>query len=202
LTVQNPITKTTIVELRSVGDDFSLWYPRENKYYLGRNSAEELEVEGNSGATAFSARPIHIFQAILPDSLPLDQSNAWMAMREYQDSQAKYYVLSVFREMTGRRLRPLRELWIERSALQVEQERTFDGDGRIAGIVRYDSPIELEGYVLPSSIRIERPMDDYSLDMTFKTWRINRDLPDEAFALVAPAGAETVRLREKKRGNQ
>src|SRR5207247_3018549 len=37
LNIQNPITKTTIAELSSQGDDFSIWYPRENKYFVGRN---------------------------------------------------------------------------------------------------------------------------------------------------------------------
>jgi len=203
MTIQNPITKTTIVELRSIGDEFSLWFPRENKYYMGRNSAEELEVEGDSGATAFSARPIHIFQAIFPEGLPLNQSYARIAMKEYQDSLAKYYVLSLFREMGGLQLRPLREIWIERSELRVQLERTYDAEGRIAGTVRYTDVAEEEGFLLPTSLRIDRPLDDYSLDMTFKSWRINRDLPDEAFALIPPPGAERVLLKEKKkRGSQ
>src|SRR5213080_996353 len=34
LNIQNPLTKTTIVELASQGDDFFLWYPRENKFFV------------------------------------------------------------------------------------------------------------------------------------------------------------------------
>ena len=68
--------------------------------------------------------------------------------------------------------------------------------------MRYAGLTETEGYVLPASIRIDRPLDDYSLDMTFKSWRINRALPDEAFALDPPPGAERVLLKEKKRGDQ
>jgi len=63
LNIQNPLTRTAILELASVGDEFSIWYPRENKFFTGRNSARSFDLEGGENP-AFSARPIHIYEAI------------------------------------------------------------------------------------------------------------------------------------------
>jgi hypothetical protein len=199
LSVQNPVTKTAIVELLSVGDQFSIWYPRENKFYVGANSAKELEIEGDPGGSTFAARPIHISQAILLPDLPLGDPGVRISQKEDQDESAKYYILSLFREAGDFRLRPLSELWVERSVLGLVKKITFEEDGAVASMVHYSNLISLEGYLVPQSIRIERPLDDYSLDMEFKTWRINPDLPDSAFVLRMPPGAERVVLKEKIR---
>jgi outer membrane lipoprotein-sorting protein len=53
--------------------------------------------------------------------------------------------------------------------------------------------------ILPLSVRIERPVDKYMLSMQFKAWRVNPDLPDTAFVLMPPEGAQRVILKERGR---
>ena len=48
----------------------------------------------------------------------------------------------------------------------------------------------------PLSIRIDRPRDEYRLDMTVTKIALNETIPAERFELKAPAGAEVVHLAD------
>jgi len=196
LNIQNPLTKTTIVELASQGDDFFLWYPRENKFFVGRNSVREFDLEGSQNSPVFSARPIHIFEAILPYRLP-PEPGMRIAMEEDRDAGAKYYVVSFFDAVGQDRLRPLRRLWFERSALAVVKQVTFAKDGSITSSIRYADLVSVGGLLLPHSIHIERPADGYFLDLQVKSWRVNPDIPETAFMLSPPPAAQRITLKEK-----
>jgi outer membrane lipoprotein-sorting protein len=196
LNIQNPITKTALIELVSEGDGFGIWYPRENKFFSGSNSAKELELEGHPG---FTARPIHIFDAILPHEITLGGPGTFVSMEEDQDTVTKYYVLSFFSTSGPQRLRILRRIWIDRSTLAISRLQTYDEDGGTAGSIRYSHLVGIEGLLLPLSIHIDRPLDGYSLDLTFTSWRLNPELPEGAFALKPPASAQLVKLKEKTR---
>ena len=65
--------------------------------------------------------------------------------------------------------------------------------------ILYSDEVQIDGFPLPLQIHIDRPVDGYMLDLKFKGWSINPELPDDAFELTAPPGAETVRLKEKGR---
>ena len=197
LNVQNPITKTAVVELLSNQDEFSIWYPRDNKFFLGKNSARELDL---GKAPSFTARPIHIFEAIMPKPIALNQPDLRVALEEDQDSRDKYYVLSFYRNGDGRRLFPLLRIWIERFDLTVAREQTFGERGQVEGDVHYSSRSLIEGLMLPLSIKMIRPEDGYSLEFQFKNWRVNPDLPPDAFSMAPPPGAERILLKEKKAG--
>lgn len=202
LSIQNPLTKTSIADLVSSGDGFSAWFPTENKFYEGKNSIKEFEVEGSSSTPSFTARPIHIFHAILWPKLPLGEPGCRIALEEDQDDAAKYYVLAVYKDDGDGRLIPVRKFWIERSELTITRQRTYESTGELASIIHYSKLFSVEGPMLPLSIGIERPPDGYSLDLEFKNWRVNPQLPDDAFILTPPPGAQRIYLREKEKSRE
>ena len=197
LAVQNPLTKMPVLELASSGNPFSLWIPSDNKFYLGGNSIKELGVEGESSTPAFTARPIDIFQAILPPKLPVGVPGCRIAMEEDQDATAKYYVLSAYKDAGDDRLMPVRKFWIERADLAIARQQTYDAEGNLTGIIHYANVSPAEGLLLPLSIRIARPLDGYSMELEFKNWRINPNLADDAFILTPPKGARRIQLIER-----
>lgn len=197
LNIQNPITKTSIAELVSSGDDFGLWVPRDNKYYHGKNSAREYEVDKGPG---FTAKPSHIFEALLPQLLDSAGAAARLAWKEEQDAVTKYYVLSVFRAGEGELLVPLRDLWMDRSSMMVARQRTYLPDGAVESLIEYSNWQDAGGVPLPLDVRIDRPHDGYSLELRLKEWKLNPELPADAFVLNPPPGAVRVELREKARG--
>ncbi len=192
LNIQNPLTKTSLLELASEGDAFNIWYPRENKFFSGRNSTREFDLEGQPG---FTARPIHIFEAILPQKISLAGPDTYLEIEEEQDSVTKYYVLAFFKTAGDHRLRPLRRLWMDRSILAVTRQQIYNESGQIMSLIRYSNLAPVEGLLLPLSIQIQRPLDGYSLDLQFADWRLNRDLPDNVFVLTPPVGAQVVELK-------
>jgi hypothetical protein len=197
LNVQNPITKTAVVELLSKEDEFSIWYPRENKFFIGKNSAKELDL----GRTpSFTARPIHIFEAIMPKLVFLNQPDLRVALEEDQDTRDKYYILSLYRNVEGKRLFPLFRIWIERFGLTIAREQTFGERGQVVGDIHYSNQSSVAGVMLPLSVKLNRPEDGYALDFQFKSWRVNPDLPQDAFTMAPPSGAEQILLKEKKTG--
>jgi hypothetical protein len=195
--VQAPIAKATLLELASRGDQFELWNPGKNTLYEGRNSAAGFEVDENGQALAFSARPIHIFDAIMPQPVTLNAPDLRISRTEQQDDEAKYYVLSLYRETGTPEIRLLRQLWIERSQMIVVREDTFTDTGQVAGTVRYSNLAEFQGVLMPRDIRLDRPVDGYSLEMHFNDWRVNPSLEDSMFVLRPSPNALRVVLKEK-----
>jgi len=56
--------------------------------------------------------------------------------------------------------------------------------------------------LFPRAIRIDRPHDDYRLDLQFIKVVLNEDIPADRFDLVQPAGSELVRVEGNKPKDQ
>jgi Outer membrane lipoprotein-sorting protein len=195
MNVQNPITKTTIVDLASADDTFCVWLPRDNRLYEGRNSAREFELDSGP---SFTAKPVHILEAILPPMLSSISTGVRISLKEERDAANKYYVVSLYRDAARNRLEPVRDIWVERANLTIARQQFFGSSGEVISNVTY-SGWETTGSVrMPLRIVIERPSDGYSLDLQFRSWNINPDLPDSAFTLQPPQDAERVLLKEKR----
>jgi outer membrane lipoprotein-sorting protein len=199
LNIQNPLTKTAVLELASAGDDFSLWLPSRNQFLTGKNSGGELVLSEDEKPVEFNARPIHIFRAILPLPIESAAAKSRFALEEEQDEFTRYYTLSIYHEGSHSELLLDRKLWIERTDFSVVREQTYEGAGRLIGAVRYSDYSFLEGVPLPLSIEINRPVDGYSLHLEFKNWRLNSEMPETAFIKQPPAGARVIPLREKRK---
>ena len=202
LVARTPIIQSTLFDVISVGDDFSFWYPSENKIYEGKNSARELIMEDSSGVKDFTDIPIrgpHIFEAIFPQSIVLDAPGIWVNEEEQTDERASYYVLSVLKEGKRPRIHTIRKIWIERSGMTIARQQVFEEDHVVSDVI-YSDVVRMQGLSLPQHIVIKRPVDKYTLDMTFKGWNINPDLPDDAFKLpTLPRDAQIIHLKDKEK---
>lgn len=191
LVIKSPVISTTIFDLVSIGDNFRVWIPSRNKFYTRENNAE-----GDSFKDDLPAIPNgeHIFEDIFPQSIDFDSPGIHFSEREETEAGKKYYVISTFEMGSGTRLYPLRTIWIERSNLTIARQQEYREDGQIIGDIHYSQEAQIGGFFLPLKIHIERPLDGYTLDIEFKTWRINPGPPDKAFDLVPPPKAKIVHL--------
>jgi hypothetical protein len=198
-----PIIESKLFDILSVGDDLFVWYPRENAFYRGKNSAKELVAEDPSGTREFSVpiRGTHIYEAVFPQSIALNSPGVWVTLDEQKDDRASYYILTFIREGSRPRGQTLRKIWIERLGLTIARQQVFAEDGRISSDISYTSHEKVGDISLPQQIHIERPLDAYTLDLSFKGWRINPELADEAFRLAPPAGAKEILLRDRAIGH-
>lgn len=196
-----PVTQSKFLDVLSVGDSLSVWYPRENNFYEGRNSARDLVVEDPSGAKDFAVpiRGSHIFEAIFPQSIAFDDPGVWISLDEQRDGQSSYYILTFTKEGIRPRAHTIRKIWIERLGLTIARQQVFGDEGQIVSDIAYANQMKMEGFSIPQQIHIERPVDGYTLDLSFKNWRINPELSEDAFKLQPPSGAKIVALKEKGR---
>lgn len=201
LVLLTPLSKSTLFDILSVGDELTVWYPRENKYYQGSNSARELLVEDSGSSREFSIpiRGAHIFEAIFPQSIDLDSPGLRISMEEQSDAVARHYVLTVFQEAAGPRMNVVRRIWVERVGLTIARQQVFQEDGKVVSDITYSTPTTWDGFLLPLRIHVDRKLDGYVLDLKFKNWRVNPTLSEKSFELPPPPGAETVRLIDKRR---
>jgi hypothetical protein len=200
LVVQNPVSKSAELEVLSVGDELSLFIHDKQKLYRGSNSAKELfSEELQSGIP----RGSHIFEAILPQSINMDSPGFRISMEEEVDSSAKYYVLSILKEGIPPRIHTMRKIWIERSELVIARQQIFLEDGQVISDIEYSNMEQVDGFFLPLNIRIDRPLDEYALNLELKSksWRINQGLSANIFVLNLPKDVQVIPLKEKTRSD-
>ena len=106
LVIQNPVIKKSELTLVSVGDEFRVWVHGRHKFYIGKNSSEELISDDLEEDTEIPIRAGHIFEAVFPESIPLNDPDIRFTKIEEEDAYAKYYVITVYRNGPSARILP------------------------------------------------------------------------------------------------
>ena len=138
--------------------------------------------------------PQHLVDAVL---WPEVRKEEVVLIEENNDENARYYVLTVLRG--GYKSEILRKVWFDRADLRVARLQAYGPKGALLSDVRYANwqPVaagSTEEY--PMSIRLERPRDEYRLDLAISKITLNETLEADRFKLEAPAGADVVRVGE------
>ena len=204
---QAPVIGKTVFDMASDGDTFRVSIPSKNKFLMGpvageRNSAKPIE----------NLRPQHLLDALLWHEIRKEEA---VTMREFNNEQGRYYVLSVLRG--GYQLEVLREIWFDRANLQVARIQTLGPKGALLSDVSFsdwepldssttaqnNSPAASTGSTpgptpritsFPRAILIDRPHDDYKLELQVAKIALNEDIPADRFKLEQPAGSELVHV--------
>lgn len=196
---QAPVIGKTIFDMASDEETFRVWIPSKNKFLVGPVAAERI-----SEKPIENLRPQHLLDALLWPEVRKEES---VLFEEFNDETARYYVLTVLRG--GYRTEILRKIWFDRADLQVSRLQTFGPKGALLSDVHVSDwqPIVSDQESPPSAtpnavsafprqIRIERPHDDYRLDLQITKLSLNEDLPLERFKLEQPPGSDLVRVGE------
>jgi outer membrane lipoprotein-sorting protein len=198
---QAPVVGTTVFDMASDGETFRVSIPSKNKYLVG-----PVGVERNSSKPIENLRPQHLLDALLWPEIRKEEA---VTLKEFNDEKGRYYVLTVLRG--GYRLEVLREIWFDRADLQVARMQTFGPKGSLLSDISVtdwqatdNSPAQSTTAstpatgiaTFPRTIRIERPHDDYKLDLQVTKITLNEEIPAERFRLEQPAGAELVHVGE------
>jgi hypothetical protein len=203
---QAPVVGTTVFDMASDGETFRVSIPSKKKFLVG-----PVAVERTSSKPIENLRPQHLLDAVLWPEIRKEES---VTMREFNDENARYYVLTVLRG--GYQVEVLREIWFDRADLQVSRMQTYGPKGLLISDVRladWQSPDMATGQTAPTTsstaagsfpraIRIERPHDDYKLDLQVTKVVVNEEIPAERFKLERPAGEELVPVGENTENKQ
>jgi hypothetical protein len=195
---QVPVVGKTVFDMASDGKTFQVSIPPKNKFITG-----PVALERSSSKPIENLRPQHLLDALLWPEVRKEEP---VLMEEFNDEAARYYVLTVLRG--GYKTEILRKIWFDRADLHVVRLQTYGPKGALFSDVRYAEwqPMEVEkgaenaaaGNVneFPRKIRIERPHDEYTLEMTVTKVTLNEPMDQARFHLDLPPGAELVSLGE------
>src|SRR6266571_3795746 len=203
---QAPVVGTTVFDMASDSETFRVSIPSKKKFLVG-----PVAVERASSKPIENLRPQHLLDALLWPEIRKEET---VTLREYNEENAKYYVLTVLRG--GYQVEVLREIWFDRSDLQVARMQNFGPKGVLLSDVRladWQPPDSTGGQTAPAAssnggasfpraIRIERPHDDYKLDLQVTKVSMNEEIPSERFKLEQPAGTELVPVGQATESKQ
>lgn len=203
---QAPVIGTTVFDMASDSETFRVSIPSKNKFLVG-----PVSVERASSKPIENLRPQHLLDALLWPEIRKEET---VLMKEFNDEKGRYYVLTVLRG--GYQVEVLREIWFDRSDLQVARMQTFGPKGVLVSDIQLGDWQPLENAAgqnaaaapvpgaasFPRVIRIERPHDDYKLDLQVTKISLNEEIPADRFKLEQPAGAELVRVGDATENKQ
>jgi hypothetical protein len=195
LFIQNPVLLKREISFLSVGDEFRVWIHGKSRFYIGKNSSKELVSDEMERSFKIPIRAAHLHQAILPETISLQDETLRVSKTEKEDDAGAYYILGIFRDTGTQKLVPLREFEIERVNLTVARQSIFGPEGKIEADIQYSDVREQEGFFLPGKIDIKRPLDGYNLVLELQDWRINPVIKEDVFKLDPPPGVEVIRFK-------
>ena len=204
---QAPVIGTTVFDMASDSQEFRVSIPSKNKFLIG-----PVALERASSKPIENLRPQHLLDALLWPEIRKQES---VLFEEFNDETARYYVLTVLRG--GYQTEILRKIWFDRSVLEVARLQSFGSRGILLSDTRFSSwqPVDAAKSApgvppstststpqFPRSIRIERPHDDYRLDLQIAKITLNDDIPIDRFKLEQPAGSDLIRVGESSEDKQ
>lgn len=187
---QVPVVGKTVFDMASDAQNFEVSIPPKNKFLTG-----QVAQERQSNKPIENLRPQHLLDALL---WPEVRKEEIVLIEESNDENARYYVLTVLRG--GYKSEILRKIWFDRADLRVVRLEAYGPKGALLSDARYADwqPVEPgNSGEYPRSIRIERPRDEYRLDLAISKIALNGPLTAEQFKLDPPAGAEVVHVGDE-----
>jgi hypothetical protein len=188
---QVPVVGKTVFDMASDGQNFEVSIPPKNKFLSGpvsltRPASKPIE----------NLRPQHLVDALL---WPEVRKEEITLPEEFNDESARFYVLTVLRG--GYQYEILRKIWFDRADLRFVRLESYGPKGALLSDVRYANwqPLDIPGSALaeyPRSIRLDRPRDEYRLDMTVTKISVNQPIAPDRFQLEPPQGAEITHLTD------
>jgi outer membrane lipoprotein-sorting protein len=196
---QAPVVGTTVFDMASDGETFRVYIPSKTKFLVGSVAAERIREKPIE-----NLRPQHLLDALLWPEIRKEES---VLFEEFNDETARFYILTVLRG--GYRTEILRKIWFDRTDLQISRLQTFGPKGVLLSDVHvwdWQAVVHDQGgpasptpgaiTAFPRQIRIERPHDDYRLELQIMKLSLNEALPPDRFKLEQPPGSDLVRVPE------
>jgi hypothetical protein len=191
--------------MASDGQTFQVSIPSKNKFLVGQVAAERM-----SAKPIENLRPQHLLDALLWPEIRKEES---VLEEEFNDESGRYYVLTVLRG--GYQTEILRKIWFDRADLHVARMQSYGPKGILVSDARFadwqpliadqeQPPTTPPNGVasFPREIRIERPHDDYRLELAITKLELNAEIPAARFELQQPAGSELVNVVENREDKQ
>jgi hypothetical protein len=189
-----PVVRNTAFDMVSNGQNFKVWIPAKNEFFLGSNNEENYQPEKRLE----NLRPQYIYDALLLPEIGQDLAvldNGYETVldsKRHRVEQPNYSLLVIREGPQGAYLS--RKIDFSRIDLLPYRQRIYDLRGNVVTDAHYQNYKDFDGTSFPSTIGIERPRENYDITLNMVKLEINKTLTDDQFALEQPPGAEVVHL--------
>ena len=192
-----PVVRNRLFDMVSTGENFRLSLPTQNKFIVGTSElphhAKESSLE--------NVRPQHVLDALLVREIPPnDIAVLESGMETVRDTKTNKvadqadYIVAVIQQQPDKTWALSRKIIFSRADLRPRKQILYDKLGNIMTIASYENYGNYKGIMFPNIIQIERPMEEYSIQLAIVKLTLNEALKDDQFALAQPPGSQLVRL--------
>jgi len=195
-----PVVRNKAFDMVSNGEKFHLFIPAKNKFFTGSK-----EVRVPSKNTLENLRPQHILDALLVKEIDPQKEIAFVESgyetvkdpKSKKDVEQPNYILSVAAKQADGSWALDRKIFISRVDLRPVKQVIYDKTGNTATIATYSNYKDHGDVTFPDVIQIDRPQEEYSIQLGIVKLTLNQPLTDQQFALQQPPGSTAVDLDTK-----
>jgi hypothetical protein len=190
-----PVVRTTIFDMVSNGEEFRLSIPTKQKFIIGKTSYQHPAKNALE-----NLRPQHILQALLVPPMNAEQETAFPEKSDNRAEGKRFYVVTVIEPLQDKHVILRRKVWFDRADLELARVQFYDSEGSCTEDVEYSAYQDFTGIHYPTQIKLNRPEDDYEVNLTIQKATFNQPIPAEKFDLKKPEGAELIDLSTTQQG--
>lgn len=194
-----PVVRSTLFDMVSNGKTFALSIPPQNKFIVGSN-----QVGKPSSQALENLRPQAVMDALLLKEIDLENERVVLEHstevvkdpKTHKDVEQPDYELIVIRK-EGDDWYLSRKIVFNRVDLLPHKQLIYDLEGQVATNAQYENFTNYEGVSFPAIVQIERPIENYSIQLSITKLNLNEPLKDEQFSLNQPPGSKLINLDQK-----
>ena len=185
---QAPVIGSRVFDMVSDGETFRISIPPKGKFIVG-----PAQFEHAAKKPLENLRPQHILEAIF---WPPIEAGSLVLFDEEENGAGRYYALTVVSR--GETPEVTRRISFDRTDLNLARVEVYEPGGRLVSVARYaDWQPAGEGASYPRQMVVERPHDDYRLELHITGLTLNGEVAADGFELAQPPGSELVKVGEK-----
>ena len=198
-----PVLHTHAFDLASNGSTFTLLIPPKSRAILGTNSVSKPTANGLE-----NMRPAIFLDSILIHSIAPDRivsltnsSQTTVEGKNKQIIETPQYDLTVLNPGhpnatpgLAQVAKPTRVIHFSRVDLMPTEQDIYNSNGDLETQVLYGPYQTFNGMSFPSTITIDRPLEEYRIALTVETVKFNQALSDEQFESKVPEGYKVERM--------
>jgi outer membrane lipoprotein-sorting protein len=195
-----PVVRNKAFDMVSDGQRFRLYIPVKNKFYVGSKY-----VTAPSKNALENLRPQTILDALLVKEIDPATEIAYLEAGTEQvkdpktrkDVDQPNYIVNVVAKQPDASWALSRKIFFSRTDLVPTKQVLYDKSGNVATIATYNNFKDYQGLNFPEIIQINRPQEEYAIQLGVVKLTLNQPLTDAQFNLPQPTGSQTIDLDKK-----
>jgi outer membrane lipoprotein-sorting protein len=192
-----PVVRNIAADMVSNGTTFSLNIPPKDKFFVGSNRQPAKP----SVNPLYNIRPQHIFDALLLKPINPEREIAVLENtteivkdpKTHKDVEQGAYTLLVIDNDSGGSFLS-RKIVFSRTDLLPHEQFIYDRQAQLVTYAHYENFSNNSGIMFPNIVSVQRPIEGYSITISFVKLDVNVPLTDEQFLLTQPAGSQLINL--------